>query len=216
MPFADRREAGRLLGERLADLRDSDVVVLGLPRGGVVVAFEVSRALRAPLDVILVRKLGVPSQPELAMGAIGEGGVRVLNESVLRVARVSERELGAVEQAERRELQRRSVELRGDRAPLPLAGRSALVVDDGVATGSTARAACRVAAARGARRVILAVPVGAPEVLSELAHDAEVVSLEAPRDLTAVGQWYGDFSQTSEEEVLALLERARGPEPLQP
>jgi putative phosphoribosyl transferase len=216
MTFANRSEAGRLLGQRLADLRGQDVVVLGLPRGGVVVAFEVAQALQAPLDVIVVRKLGVPAQPELGMGAIGEGEVRVINEEVVRLAGVREGELAAVEEKERLELARRSVKLRGDRLPVSIDGRVAVVVDDGIATGSTARAACKVAWARGAARVVLAVPVAAPDVLEELAHDAEVRCLRAPHDLWAVGRWYRDFSQTSDEEVVALMERARhrGPEPV--
>jgi putative phosphoribosyl transferase len=209
MTFANRSEAGRLLGQRLADLRGQDVVVLGLPRGGVVVAFEVARALEAPLDVIVVRKLGVPAQPELGMGAIGEGEVRVVNEEVVRLAGVRDDDLAAVEGKERLELARRSARLRGDRPPVPLDGRVAVVVDDGIATGSTARAACKVAWARGAARVVLAVPVAAPDVLDDLAQDAEVRCLRAPQDLWAVGRWYRNFSQTSDEEVVALMEQAR-------
>ena len=141
---------------RLDFLRGQDAVVLGLPRGGVPVAFEVARALRAPLDVLLVRKLGVPFHPELAFGAIGEGGVRVLNRSVMSDARLSGRQMAAVEDKERAELQRRSERFRGDHPPISLKGRVAVIIDDGIATGSTARAACQVARAKGASRVVLA------------------------------------------------------------
>lgn len=206
MPFTDRSEAGRRLAERLRDYQGQDVVVLGLPRGGVPVAYQVARALRAPLDVILVRKLGVPFQPELAAGAIGEGGVRVLNREVVRHTRITADELTAVERTEREELRRRTTRYRGDEAPLALVGRTAIVVDDGVATGSTARAACQVARAHGARRVVLAVPVGSADAVEELGEDAdEVVCLETPAWFRAIGQWYADFSQTSDDEVIRLL-----------
>jgi putative phosphoribosyl transferase len=206
MPFIDRQDAGRQLADRLQDYRGDDVVVLGLPRGGVPVAFEVAQALGAPLDVILVRKLGVPYQPELAAGAIGEGGVRVLDRDVLRHTQLTADELGAVERAERAELRRRTTRFRGGRTPVPLVGRTAIVIDDGVATGSTARAACQVARAHGARRVVLAVPVGAADAIAALRHDADdVVCLETPAWFRAIGQWYADFSQTSDEEVMQLL-----------
>ncbi|HUI03436.1 MAG TPA: phosphoribosyltransferase family protein, partial [Acidimicrobiales bacterium] len=157
--FRDRVEAGQLLAELLKErLADDDVVVLGLPRGGVPVAFEVARALDAPLDVIVVRKLGVPFQPELAMGAIGEAGVRVLNLDVLSMAGVDDAELTAVEDRERAELERRAARFRQGRPMTSLVGRTAVVVDDGIATGSTARAACQVARAHGAARIHLAVP----------------------------------------------------------
>ena len=155
MPFKDRVDAGRRLAERLRHLRGEDVVVLGLPRGGVPVAAEVARALDAPLDVIVVRKLGLPSQPELAMGAVGEGGTLVVNERVVRRAHVGEAEFAEVESRERAEVQRRALRLRGTRSRLSVAGRTALVVDDGIATGSTVRAACGVARAQGATRVVL-------------------------------------------------------------
>jgi putative phosphoribosyl transferase len=207
--FSDRTQAGQRLAERLRHLDGDDVVVLALPRGGVPVAFEVAQALRAALDVILVRKLGVPSQPELGMGAIGEDDVRVLNEDVLAQARVSDAELAAVHQREQAELHRRAEHYRGDRPRAPIAGRTAVVVDDGIATGSTARAACRVARAHGARRVVLAVPVAPPEAVSALREDAdEVVCLQTPRVFFAIGQWYGDFSQTSDAQVVDLLRRA--------
>ena len=209
MPFEDRRDAGRRLAARLTHLHGDDVVVLGLPRGGVPVAFEVARALHAPLDVIVVRKLGVPSQPELAMGAIGEGGTQVDNDEVVKVAGVTPDELTAVVRRERAELERRSQRFRGVRPRIPLAGRTAVVVDDGIATGSTARAACRVARAQGAARVVLAVPVVSPSAIADLARDVdEMVCVESPGQLWAVGQSYRDFSQTSDDEVVALLRRA--------
>src|SRR5947209_14781870 len=151
MPFRDRREAGQRLAERLSGLRGSRPLVLGLPRGGVPVAFEVARALDAPLDVMVVRKLGVPFQPELGMGAVGEGGVRVLDPHIVRVAQVTDDELAAVEARERVELERRVRMYRGDRSMIGLAGRTVIVIDDGIATGGTARAALQIARSHGAR-----------------------------------------------------------------
>ena len=209
MRFADRVDAGQRLAERLDRLRGEDVVVLGLPRGGVPVAAEVARALDAPLDVIVVRKLGVPFQPELAMGAVGEGGALVVNERVVRAAHVSEVEFAAVEGRAREEVQRRARRFRGDRPRLALEGRTALVVDDGIATGSTARAACHVARAQGAARVVLAVPVCPPETVRALRTEVdELVCLQAPASFSAVGQFYLDFRQTSDEEVARLLDAA--------
>jgi len=209
IPFVDRVDAGQQLAAALDHLRGEDPVVLGLPRGGVPVAFEVARALHAPLDVILVRKLGVPFQPELGMGAIGEDGVRIINEEVVSLAHVSEDDIAVVEQRERAELDRRARRFRGDRPRTPLAGRTAIVVDDGIATGSTARAASRVARAQGARRVVLAVPVAAPSAVEGLRQDAdEVVCLEEPQWFFAIGQWYANFTQTRDDEVVELLERA--------
>ncbi len=210
--FADRADAGRRLGEFLAGYRGRDVLVLGLPRGGVPVAFEVAKALASPLDVLVVRKLGVPGQPELAFGAIGEDGVRVINESVLRHVVISDAEIAEVEVEQRTELARRIARYRGGRTPQPLAGRVVLIVDDGFATGSTARAACLVARARGAARLVLAAPIGAPDTIAELRSYAdEVVCLGAPRYFSAVGQGYDDFRQTSDEQVTALLDcAARG------
>ena len=212
MPFADRSDAGRQLAARLEYLRDDRPVVLALPRGGVPVGFEVARALDAPLDVIVVRKLGVPFQPELGMGAIGEEGTRVLNPTVVRDADVSEEQIAVVEQRERTELERRIRRFRGNYQRVHVAGRTVIVVDDGIATGSTARAACRVARDQGAARVVLATPVAPPESLARLAYDAdEVICVESPENFFAIGQWYSDFSQTPDEEVVALLERAREP-----
>ena len=210
MRFRNRADAGRQLASRLLPLKGKDVVVLGLPRGGVAVAAEVARALDAPLDVILVRKLGVPVQPELGMGAIGEGDARVINADVVRYARVSEADISAVEQRERAELERRIKRFRGDAPRVPLEGRTAILVDDGVATGSTARAACQVARAQGAGKVVLAVPVAPPSVSATLADDAdEVICLETPERFLAIGEWYEDFSQTRDEEVVSLLRAAR-------
>ena len=206
MTFRDRPEAGRRLATALQHFRGRDVVVLGLPRGGVPVAAVVARELGAPLDVIVVRKLGVPSQPELAMGAIGEGGVRILNEEVVRATGVTASQFAEVEGRERDELARRARRFRGDRERVSVSGRTAIVVDDGIATGSTAWAACQVARSLGADRVVLAAPVGARQSIDELRRVAdEVVCLEAPEPFYAVGQWYTDFSQTSDEQVEALL-----------
>lgn len=206
--FEDRVDAGRQLGRRLAELRGQDIVVLGLPRGGVPVAFEVAAALDAPLDVIVVRKLGLPYQPELAMGAIGEGGAKVLDEEVLAHARVSGEELQAVEERERGVLENRVVLFRKGRTRHDLTGRIAVIVDDGIATGSTARVACRVVRKQGAARVILAVPVAPAETLADLTEPDEVVCLATPRQFTAVGYHYRDFSPTDDDEVLRLLDLA--------
>jgi putative phosphoribosyl transferase len=208
MPFRDRREAGRRLAERLSGLRASSPLVLGLPRGGVPVAFEVAKALGAPLDVLVVRKLGVPFQPELGMGAVGEDGVRVLNPDVLRQAGVTETQLAEVEARERAQVEERAVRLRRGRPAIPLEGRTVVIVDDGLATGGTARAAVQVARARGADRVILAVPVAPPETVAALRRDAdEVVAVETPEPFFAIGGWYADFSPTSDQEVVELLVR---------
>jgi putative phosphoribosyl transferase len=211
MSFRDRTDAGRRLAAALAHLGGADVVVLGLPRGGVPVAFEVARALGAPLDVIVVRKLGVPFQPELGMGAIGEDGIRVLNDEVIQMAQVSPSELAAVERREAAELARRAGRFRGERARVDVTGKTAIIVDDGLATGSTARAAVKVARAHGAARVVLAVPVAAPGAARRLQSVAdEVICLETPAWFSAIGQWYADFTQTSDDEVIDLLEQITG------
>ena len=208
MVFVDRVDAGRRLARELQHLRGQDLVVVGLPRGGVPVACEVARALHAPLDVIVVRKLGVPFQPELGMGALGEDGVRVINEEVVRLAGVTEAELAVVEQHERAELERRAHRFRGDRPRVALAGHTVVIVDDGLATGSTARAACQVARAEGATRVVVAVPVAPPGWPARLGNDAdECVCLETPEPFFAIGPFYADFSPTSDDEVVACLER---------
>ncbi|MFB7408470.1 phosphoribosyltransferase family protein [Streptomyces sp. NPDC056202] len=210
MFFSDRTDAGRQLAARLGHLKGHDVVVLGLPRGGVPVAAEVADALDAPLDICLVRKLGVPQQPELAMGALGEGGVRVVNERVLHEAGVGARELAAVEEREHVVLDQRARRYRGSRPSLPLEGRTVLVVDDGLATGATALAACRVVRARGAARIVLAVPVAPRGWTARLGGEAdETVSVHAPEVFSAIGQFYRDFTQTPDAEVVACLDRIR-------
>jgi len=210
MRFRNRSDAGQRLADRLEHLRGKDAVILGLPRGGVPVAAEVARALAAPLDIILVRKLGVPAQPELGMGAIGESDARVINPDVVRYAQVSEAQMAEVERRERAELQRRAQRFRGGAPHEPLAGRIAVIVDDGIATGSTARAACQVARAMGAASVLLAVPVAPPGADVGMRGDAdEVICLEMPGRFLAIGEWYEDFAQTSDEEVIALLRAAR-------
>jgi len=207
--FRDRTDAGIQLAEHLAHLRDEDVVVVGLPRGGVPVAERVARALDAPLDIILVRKLGVPFQPEVGMGAIGEDGVRVLNDEIVRMAHVTAEELAVVEGRERTELERRVHRYRAGRARVPLKGRVVVVVDDGIATGSTAKAACQVARAAGARRVVLAVPVAPHDWTSRLAGVAdELISVSTPQLFSAIGQFYRDFNQTSDDDVISCLDRA--------
>jgi putative phosphoribosyl transferase len=208
MPFQDRAEAGRRLAALLVErgLSTQDAVVLGLPRGGVPVAFEVAQALGLPLDVILVRKLGVPFQPELAMGAIGEGGVRIQNDEVLRSAGIDVQVFAQVEQREQVELGRRAQRYRGGGPHSDLRGRTALIVDDGIATGSTALAACAVARAQGAARVVMAAPVASRSAVSDLAGICdEVVALETPEWFYGVGEWYRDFSQTSDDEVVDFL-----------
>ncbi|MFD7965534.1 alpha/beta family hydrolase [Streptomyces zaomyceticus] len=210
MYFSDRTDAGRQLAARLDHFKGHDVVVLGLPRGGVPVASEVADALDAPLDICLVRKLGVPQQPELAMGALGEGGVRVVNERVLREAGVDARDLAAVEEREHIELDHRARLYRGSRPSVPLEGRTVLVVDDGLATGATALAACRVVRARGAARIVLAVPVAPRGWTARLGGEAdETVSVHTPELFYAIGQFYRDFSQTPDGEVVACLDRNR-------
>lgn len=210
MTFDNRQQAGRRLATALEPHRASAPVVLGLPRGGVPVAYEVARALGAPLDIIVVRKVGVPGHRELALGAVGEDGVLVVNADVLAGTPLAPGELEALEDAAREELRDRVARLRGDHGRIPLEGRVALVVDDGIATGATARAACQVARAHGARRVVLAVPIASRHAQDDLADVAdEVVCLEQPVMFMAVGQGYHDFGQVGDGEVLDLLARAR-------
>ncbi|MHA6795665.1 phosphoribosyltransferase family protein [Pseudonocardia bannensis] len=215
MPFIDRVDARRRLAGRLRHLRGEDVVVLALPRGGVPVAFEVASALDAPLDVIVVRKLAVPVRPDrprrgaLAMGAVGEGDVLVLNEPIIRRENVSGAELAEIERQERAEVDRRTHRFRHDRPRLPLAGRTVVLIDDGISTGATARAACQVARAQGAARVVLAGPVCSPQSAAELRNEVDqLVCLEigGPRGLVA--QFYADFRSVSDEKVMDLLRRA--------
>ena len=204
--FADRAEAGRRLARELDHLAGDEPVVVGLPRGGVPVAAEVARALAAPLDVILVRKVGVPFQPELAMGAIGEGGVTVVNGEVVDLAGITTSQFEQVAQRERVELERRANLFRRDRLPIPLAGRTVIIVDDGIATGSTARAACQAARAHRAARVVMAVPVAPADWIARFGEVAdEYVAVETPENFGAVGAFYQDFRQVSDDDVVRFL-----------
>lgn len=215
--FRDRSDAGRQLAQRLTRLVSSNPVVVGIPRGGVPVAAEVADALHAPLDVVIVRKLGVPFQPELAAGAIGEGGVRVLNDDVIRSVGVTSAELDRVEARERAELERRVELYRQDAPMIPLSGRTVVVIDDGIATGASTRAALAVVRAHGAAHIVLAVPVAPPSAPAMLAdHVDEVVVLLTPEYFEAVGNWYDDFGQTSDAEVAALLRASRRRSPAAP
>ncbi|MGZ6576422.1 MAG: erythromycin esterase family protein, partial [Solirubrobacteraceae bacterium] len=211
--FRDRSEAGRLLAERLREYagRD-DVVVLGLPRGGVPVAAEIARAIDAPLDVFVVRKLGVPGHEELAFGAIATGGMRVLNQPVLEQLALPADWIEAIDAKERRELERRERAFRGERPPPDLAGRTVILVDDGLATGATMLAAVRAVKLDDPARVVVAVPVADPEVCRALGAEVDdIVCLQTPNRLGAVGAWYDDFSQTADEDVRDLLRRSHRP-----
>jgi putative phosphoribosyl transferase len=207
--FADRREAGRELASKLRDYAGRrDVVVLGLPRGGVPVAFEVAEALDATLDIFVVRKLGMPGQPEFAIGAIASGGVRVLSEDVIRMYGVPASAIESVARHELSELERREREYRQDRPMTDIRDRTVILVDDGLATGSSMRAAVQAIRALAPARVVVAVPVGAPDTCEDLATLADaVICARMPQPFSAVGLWYRDFSQTSDEEVRALLEQ---------
>jgi predicted phosphoribosyltransferase len=207
-PFADRVEAGKLLGEEVVRRigKRADALVLALPRGGVPVGYEVARALGAPLDVFIVRKLGVPGQEELAMGAIASGGVRVLNDEVLRFVPISKSTIDMVAEREARELERRETSYRGNRPPLDVTGKTVVIVDDGLATGSTMRAAVRALQEMKPREIVVAVPVAAPSTCAEFRGSVdEMICLRTPEPFQAVGLWYEDFSQTTDEEVHALL-----------
>jgi putative phosphoribosyl transferase len=209
--FRDRIEAGQLLGREVARRigKRDNVIVLGLPRGGVPVAFHVAQALDAPLDVFVVRKLGVPGHEELAMGAIASGGVRVLNRDVLSYVPISQKTIDAVAAREEQELQRRERSYRGARPPLQLRGRTVVIVDDGLATGSTMRAAIAAVRKMEPQAIIVAVPVAAPQTCEEFRKEVdEMVCLRTPDPFQAVGLWYDDFSQTTDEEVHDLIERA--------
>jgi putative phosphoribosyl transferase len=209
-PYTNRTEAGQLLAQALRRFGGrSDVLVLALPRGGVPVAYEVAKELEAPLDLVLVRKLGVPGQEELAMGAIATGGAQVLNRDVVQILKISEETVRRVVQREEAELARRAQAYRGGRPAPDVAGRCVILVDDGLATGATMRAA--VAAMRQLRpsRIVVAVPVAPPDTVAQIRSEAdEVVCLATPESFRAVGEWYRDFSQTTDEEVQLLLRRA--------
>ncbi len=209
IPFANRRQAGKKLATQLANYADrSDVLVLALPRGGVPVAFEVARALHAPLDLFLVRKLGVPGHEELAMGAIATGGVRVLNEEVTSRIHIPSSSIDEVAQREEQELKRRERLYRGDRVSPDVRGRTVILIDDGLATGSTMRAAATALRKMQPSKIIVAVPVAAAETCADLRSEVdEVICSATPEPFMAVGAWYSDFEQTSDEEVRELLDR---------
>lgn len=208
--FADRTEAGKMLGEALSDYAGkTDVVVLGLPRGGVPVAYEVAKALAAPLDLWLVRKLGVPGQEELAMGAMAGKDTRVLNQEIINLLNIDQASLNATIVKEQAELERRNRLYRQGMPPPDIQGKTIILVDDGLATGATMRASIVSLRHAGAARIIVAVPVAAASASEKIRKEAdEVVCLYMPEPFYGVGQWYDDFSQTTDEEVLALLDRA--------
>jgi predicted phosphoribosyltransferase len=211
--FRDRYEAGRFLAAKLKPLAgDPDTIVLALPRGGVPVAYEIARELEAPLDIFIVRKLGAPTYEELAMGAISSGGVRVLNDDVIRRLGITPRMIEAVAAEEGRELARREREYRRDREPLRIQGRNVILVDDGLATGASMRAAVQALRKQSPRRIIVAVPVGAAETCEKFENEVdEVICGRRPDNLGAVGAWYEDFSQTTDDEVCELLDRSKAP-----
>ncbi len=212
MIFRDRTEAGKHLATKLLSYKDRpDVLVLALPRGGVPVAFEVAQALRVPLDIFLVRKLGVPGHEELAMGAIATGGVRVLNEDTVAYLRISEHIIDAIAAEELKELRRREVAYRGNHPEPDVKGKTVILVDDGLATGSTIRAAAQALRRQQPGRIVVAVPVSAAQTCDEYRIGVdEIICAVTPEPFFGVGQWYLDFSQTTDEEVRDLLERARG------
>lgn len=208
--FRDRKESGQLLAKRLRRYAGSEnAIVLGLPRGGVVTAFEVATALDLPLDVLVVRKLGAPGYPELAMGAVTRGGVRVLNEDVIRQLHVSKAEIDAVAEREELEVARRELLFRDNRPPLDIRGRTVIVVDDGLATGSTMFAAVRLLQSRNPARIVIAIPVAPVETVERLRREVqELVCLMMPPSFNAVGEWYADFAQVRDDEVVELLRAA--------
>ena len=209
--FRNRAEAGRILAAKLMrHSKEPDVLVLGLPRGGVPVAFEVAKALGAPLDVFVVRKLGVPGQPELAMGAVASGGVRVLNDTVVEDLRIPPHVIDAVAEQEDRELKRRELAYRGCQAEPDVRGRTVILIDDGVATGATMLAAIRALKLQHPARLVVGVPTAAASTVRELQSEVDdFVALMTPEPFYSVGQWYEDFGQTSDSEVTDLLNRAR-------
>ena len=213
-PFRDRGDAGRKLAERLSRYRDERPVVFALPRGGVPVGYEISRALDVPLEVFVARKLGAPGQPEFGIGAVAPGGVRILNEDVIRRLGIPDDYVERITEREMAEVERRLRHFRADRPEPEVRDRTVILVDDGLATGVTARAAVKALRSLEPRRLILAAPVCAAQTAGLLDPEVdELVCLEAPPDLGAIGFWYRDFSQTSDEEVIELLECARREEP---
>jgi putative phosphoribosyl transferase len=209
--FRDRVEAGQLLGREVARRlgKRNDIIVLGLPRGGVPVAYRVAQAVDAPMDVFIVRKLGVPGHEELAMGAIASGGVRVLNRDVLAYASISQKTIDEAAAREQQELQRREKSYRGTRPPLDVRGKTVVIVDDGLATGSTMRAAVAALRKMEPRAIVVAVPVAAQQTCEEISREVdEMICLRTPEPFQAVGLWYDDFSQTTDAEVHDLLQRA--------
>jgi predicted phosphoribosyltransferase len=209
MRFRDRRDAGLQLAARLQEQAPHDPVVLALPRGGVPVASEIAHTIGAPLDVLVVRKVGAPQHKEFGIGAVAEGGVTVRDEVAMRLVGVSAERFEQLAADERCELERRVLLYRGERALPDLTGRDVVLVDDGLATGVTAEAAIVAVQSLGARRVVIAAPVSAADTASRLAAKADVVCLVAPARFSAVGEWYDDFDQTTDSEVLDLLDRAR-------
>jgi putative phosphoribosyl transferase len=210
LPFRNRTEAGQLLARKLRRYADRpNIIVLALPRGGVPVANEVAKSLHAPLDVFLVRKLGVPGQEELAMGAIATGDVRVLNEDVVRALKIPQRVIDSVAAQEARELERRERLYRGDRPSRDVNSRTVILVDDGLATGSSMRAAVAALRQKNPRRIVVAVPVAAAATCREFEAEVdEIVCYQTPEPFYSVGLWYDDFSQTTDEEIRQLLERS--------
>jgi putative phosphoribosyl transferase len=209
-PFEDRRDAGRRLAGKLSRFRDERPVIFALPRGGVPVGYEISRALTAPLDVFVSRKLGAPGQPEFGIGAVAAGGVRVLNEDVAKRLGITDEYVERITARETAEVERGLRYFRGDRPEPEVGGRTAILVDDGLATGVTARAAVEALRLRGPKRLVLAAPVCAAQTAELLRPGVdELVCLESPTDLGAIGFWYRNFQQTTDEEVVELLERAR-------
>ena len=207
--FKNRKEAGQILASRLRKYADQKPIVLGLPRGGVPVAFEVAMALHAPLDVFVVRKLGVPGQEELAMGAIASGDVRVLNKPVVEDLRISEEAIETETRKEQEELKRRELLYRGKRPPLDVSNRTVVLVDDGIATGSTIKAAIAALKKQKAGRIVVAVPVAPASTIDELKTEVdEVICVSTPEFFNAISLWYDEFPQTSDEEVRELLKKA--------
>jgi putative phosphoribosyl transferase len=209
-PFRDRRDAGRILAQKLSAYANrSDVLVLALPRGGVPVAYEVAVALNAPMDIFIVRKLGLPGHEELAIGAIASGGIRVLNEDIIRALHIPEEMINMVAQRELQELERREQIYRGDRPPLQVRGRTVILIDDGLATGASMRAAVAGLRTQHPARIVIAVPTAAPEICNALEFQVdEIVCAITPQPFLGVGRWYDDFSQTTDEEVRMSLEEA--------